>query len=176
MDNSLSSFILVAATLAIGLVLFGYASSYFAYQSAQAYAVKEASSIAASLNIKYLEATNSNGEDSVLILPYDSVSNSPIYISVFIISNEYYNYPLDSIVPTNSFIPVNGSSLPAPEIVTVYSPSNNIIYNGTLVLYPTYLNAIQSINIQKDEHVMIWILMNINGNLYRVGYLEVTGL
>lgn len=176
MNDVVSSFILIIATIIIGLVVLGYFFGYFGIQSANAIAAKEASSIASSLQIKELAVQNVGNKTSIIILPYDpQYSSRIIYIAVFTFNKSNLSPQAITPSPSSNWIPVNSSNPTISTSLTIYSPSNDILYQGPIKMYQTYMNTPQFINLNKGEKAMVWIIVNENNNYYRVGYLEVFG-
>jgi len=171
MDNALQSFILLTITIVIGLILVAYFGGAFGIQSVNTVSEKEASCLAAGLQIKENYVVQ-YGRDNIIVVPYETQSyNEPIYIVAFPITSASQ---LEFVTPNGTFCPINYSTHACKANIEIYSTSNQIIYSGQICMYKTYFNTPQFLSVKTGESVMVWILACIDGKYYRIGYSEVS--
>ncbi len=174
MNDAITSFILILATIVIGLVIFAFLGSYFATQAAQVNISKEAQVLAASLQVKEL-LSQEGGYDYAVLYPYLNGYNGHLYIMAFSVS-QLNPSSEELITPSSSpnWIEINETSPTINKIVTIYTTSNSILYSGNAELYKTTPNSVQFLNFPNNQYVIVWFIANIGGKMVRIGY-EVIG-
>ncbi|BBG23649.1 hypothetical protein [Sulfuracidifex tepidarius] len=171
MNESVTSLILIAATIIIGLVVFSFLGGYFTVQSAQVNDSKEAQVLSTSLQVKQL--VNQEGDENyVVIYPFLKGYNGPLYVVAFSLSS-FYSSSQNLITPAaptfNGWVDINGTP-GKMENVKVYNTGDGVLYDGSMMIYTTSPNAVQFINFNQGSTVMVWFLVNINGEMARIGY------
>ncbi len=171
MNESVTSLILIAATIIIGLVVFSFLGGYFTVQSAQVNDSKEAQVLATSLQVKQLVNQEGN-EEYIVLYPYLKGYSGPLYIVAFSLKS-YYSSSQNLITPSSptfeGWVNLNGTSGKS-ENMKVYDTGNGVLYDGNVMAYVTYPNDVQFINVNEGSVVMVWFLVNINGEMTRIGY------
>ncbi|AWR93286.1 hypothetical protein [Acidianus brierleyi] len=174
MDNIISTFILVIATIIIGLIALGLFGGYFGIQASNINNIKQAQEISMSLQIRELQISNSSGINFV-IYPFIPSYNIALYIVAFQVSSSLQNSQT-YVTPLQSegWVNVNytiGSYRP----IVVYSDSGSVLYNGNAYIYSTHSNSVQFIYLKNGENAILWFIVNLNGQYYRIGYVWISG-
>ncbi len=170
MNESVTSLILIAATILVGLVVFSYLGGYFTAQSAQVNFTKEAQVLATSLRVGQL--TNQEGnEEYVVLYPYLKGYSGPLYVMAFSVST-YYSSAQNQITPSaptfSGYVHVNGT--PTSENVKIYSTSGSVLYVGNAEIYQTAPNSVQFLNFKATSTVVVWFIASLDGQMVRIGY------
>jgi hypothetical protein len=178
MDNAISTFILVIATILIGLVVLGLFGGYFGIQASNINNIKQAQEISTSLQIRELQISNSSGINFV-IYPFIPNYNISLYIVAFQVNSSLQNSQA-YVTPLQSegWVNVNytiGSYRP----IVVHSDSGSVLYNGkyngNAYIYSTHSNSVQFIYLKNGENAILWFIVNLNGQYYRIGYVWISG-
>ncbi len=169
MESSVSSFILVVATVLIGIVLFGLLSSYIATQAAITDEIREAQALASSLQIRDQISNN-----EAIVVPYLPGYSQPIYIVAFNVTSNVITAESLSFITPSMGTPINNLNYTEANLVTltIYSASDKEIYTGQVYLYNTTSTSVTIVPLQPNSYTILWFLANIDGKLYRIGYLE----
>ncbi len=162
--ESISSFILVGATIIIGVIVFSLFASYGAIYSSKTLDVQEAQYYSAGLRIT--SGSPLNDKVPIIICDYNDKSGTVYLVAFFIKPCEVKSA---SEVMPNCFASINSTS-PSELNAEVLGLSNCIIYDGTLKAYETNIGNLEIVCTKPGYYTEIWILMKIDCNFYRIGY------
>lgn len=171
MENSLSSFLILVVTLLIGLVVVSFTSLQAAQLSFNAQVSSFADRVSAGLQLVHTYVLNSGDQQEVVLVPTDFNYKGVLYITVFYTSPDYYGNP--DITPASPFISgygeVNGST-GTTQTVTVYGPSLQELYQGTLQVWTVKEGTAQVISFPEGKAAMVWVMVQTQEGLVQVGY------
>ncbi|MCI2414073.1 MAG: hypothetical protein MPF33_02280 [Candidatus Aramenus sp.] len=168
MESAISTFILAIATVVIGVVLFGLISSYVAVQATTTNEIKEAQALASTLQIR---EQISYGE--AIVVPYLPGYSRLIYVVAFNVPQNLTTAESLSLITPSMGTPVEVNYTSGVSTsITVYSTSGKEIYSGPALLYNTTSNSVSIISLPTHGYTVVWFMVDIDGKLYRIGYLE----
>ncbi|WP_230950932.1 hypothetical protein [Sulfolobus acidocaldarius] len=131
MDNSVTTFILVIATIFVGIAIFGLFSAYYGINATQINQVKNIQQIASEFQVRLIESQISNSETSFIVIPYIPNYKGTLYVSGFLISSQYVNsQPVVTPNLGQGFININGTSPVCSGLVNVQTDSDTSLYYG----------------------------------------------
>ncbi|AWR94878.1 hypothetical protein [Acidianus brierleyi] len=152
--ESISSFIIVIATVVVGIAVLSLFSAYAGVEFSQATILKEAQYYSEGLHVELGEG------NPIPVVIEDYNYNGTLLITDFVVSPSLLN---SASVVTPSMGEEVGNSYTE---VTVYTTQGNIIYQGSIPIQD-YKQG--SVYFAKPDSI-IWIMVNIQGNYYRIGY------
>jgi hypothetical protein len=162
--ESISSFILVGATVIIGVVLFSLFASYGAIYSASTLEVQEAQYYSSGLSIS---SGSPVGNKVPIIINDFNYQNGSIYLVAFFIK-PCYSKSASTIDPRN-FALIN-STTPTTTTLTILCLSGNTIYEGKTEVYKSYVDDLQFVCTKPGYYTELWIIMKIDCQFFRIGY------
>ena len=141
MENTVSTFILVVATLLIGLVALGLFAFYFTQQYNLTKIQDQAENIANGLYITVSKNVTINGDMSLYLTVNDFNYQGSIFFTVFYVPNIYKN---DTQYLTPQFAYMSNGQIIYPQIKpsysevqvsTLYYTNLNLLYQGSVTLW-----------------------------------------
>ncbi|AWR96565.1 hypothetical protein DFR86_02710 [Acidianus sulfidivorans JP7] len=153
--ESVTSFILVMATLVMGLVSVGLFASYGSIVYSNTVSLQQAQYFASGLRVTM-------GKSSGNIVPIiidDYNYNGTIYLVAFYSTVDNPEYFTPNYATINSTSPQSGNA----EIKTL---NNGILYEGEIQYYVSHTGDIQFISINPKYYTIIWII----ASYYLIGY------
>ncbi|BDC19514.1 hypothetical protein [Acidianus sp. HS-5] len=162
--ESISSFILVGATIIIGIVLFSLFASYGAIYSAKTIALQDAQYYSA--GVRVTSGSPVGNQVPVIICNYNDKDGRLILVSFFI--KPCYVKSASEIEPA-CFALIN-STAPSEINAEVLGLSNCIVYNGILKGYKANTGNLEMVCIKPGYYTELWIIMKVDCQFYRIGY------
>ncbi|BFH73270.1 hypothetical protein SJAV_12140 [Sulfurisphaera javensis] len=153
--ESVTSFILVMATVVLGLVAVGLFASYGSITYANTVSLKQAQEYSAGLRITVGKVDGN--EVPVLINDYDY--NGSIYLVAFYSKYNNPNYFTSQYAEINSTASLSGNA-------KINSLNNGILYEGQISYYKTYTGDLQLVSVKPGYYTILWIIIGY----YEVGY------
>lgn len=160
--ESVSSFILVMATVILGLVTFSLFASYGAITYANTISLQQAQQYAAGLRI----VTGKPVSNIVPVIINNYAYNGPIYIVVF-----YSPYNNPNYIPSKVEYGIINWTKPLLSNVKILTLNNEILYEGSIQYYKTYSGNIQFVQIKPGYYTILWVIVNN----YQIGYEVIKG-
>ncbi|MFP3163906.1 hypothetical protein [Acidianus sp.] len=162
--ESLSSFILVGATIIIGVIIFSLFASYGAIYSTNTLEVQEAQYYSSGLRI----SSGSPAGNQIPVIINDF--NYPVgclYLIAFLIK-PCYSKSASTVTPM-CYALIN-STVPTKMTLTVLGLSGNIIYEGEIETYKVYVGNIEFVCTKPGYYTELWVVMKIDCQFFRIGY------
>ena len=177
MENAVSTFILVIATVLLGLSAFAITSVFTAQQYNNVNIQNQAENIANGLYISYA----GSGGNSYSITVYDFNYQGPIYFTVFYVPNVYKN---DTQYLTPQFAYGTNGQIIYPQIKpsysevqasTLYYTNLNLMYQGNVTLWKipslsTPAPVVLTLSPPQGYSAVILFFAQIQNKFVEVGY------
>ena len=170
--------ILITLVIVLGLAVAGFSFAFLVPQVAFSNAQNQASNIASSSSLSVGPLLiNSSNAGSLVVLLYNPAFNGTAYVLAFTAPS--YLQPSAGVYTPSTFQPFsvywpNGSKASAVQISSpIYDTSGKILYSGQVTLYKVSFNTPLTIvinNVNPNDIVIIWFIVNEGGYLFRVGY------
>ncbi|ARM76821.1 hypothetical protein [Acidianus manzaensis] len=175
MENVVSVFLIIVATVLIGLVIFGLSSVYASNQFNSVTIENQAQDISSGLYLQISNNITTGSEESLFIVPQDFNYNGTIYITAFYAPSSLYGSSLVTPQYENpsiqSNININDTS-PTPTSATLYFTNLKEMYSGSVTLWKSIVGAPQTITFsnEKGYSPVILFFVQIQGKYIEVGY------
>ncbi|MBB5255036.1 hypothetical protein [Sulfurisphaera ohwakuensis] len=177
MESSVIAFILIIATILIGLVVFSLSSIYATYQYTRVNLQQQAESISNGLYISISNNVTAGSTISLFLVPQDFNYNGTIYLTVFYVPSSLKGNQM--ITPQFAYTQngeivyatVNGSA-PNVPVTTLYFTNLNIMYQGEMKLWKTITGAPQVITLSPPAGYtsVVLFFVQIQNKFVEVGY------
>lgn len=162
--ESLSSFILVGATIILGVIIFSLFASYGAIYATNALEVQEAQYYSSGLRIS---AGSPAGNQVPIIINDFNYPNGCIYLVAFFIK-PCYSKSASTVTPS-CFALINSTS-PTEMTLTILGLNGNIIYEGNADVYKAHVGNLELVCTKPGYYTELWIIMKIDCKFFRIGY------
>ena len=171
--------ILIVMVIVLGVAVAGFSFAFLVPQVAFSNAQNQASNIASSssLSVGPLLINSTTHEGSLVVMLYNPAFNGTAYVLAFTAPS--YLEPSAGVYVPSVFQPFsvywpNSSKASAVQISSpIYDTSGKILYSGQATLYRVNFNTPLTIvinNVNSNDIVIIWFIVNEGGYLFRVGY------
>ncbi|MUM65755.1 hypothetical protein D1867_10990 [Acidianus infernus] len=171
MENSVSVFMILVATLIIGLIIFALASTYSAVVTGNASISSYASSVAQGLYISTTCPVVSGNTYSIVIVPSDFNYNGTIYLTAIAVNPSLYGSnvisPYQACPGVN--VQINGSSGKVENVI-LYTTCLKKLYCGEAQIWESTIGSPQIVTVPKCHDAVVWIFIQTQKGLVEVGY------
>lgn len=175
-STAVSEMILVAATLTLGLVLFGLVEAYVVPSFAFNQAVQQAKAVSQTVFLSISPPAKSSNTVNFLVYPYTPSFNGNISVILFTVNSSY----LGSIsVLTPSLGSTNGISITLPNgktpkeitIGSVYSTNGKLLaVNIQAYSLPTNEPFNVTVTYSNNTALIVWIVYYSGGYYFLISY------
>ncbi|BFH72243.1 hypothetical protein SJAV_01870 [Sulfurisphaera javensis] len=181
MESSVVAFILIIATILIGLVVFSLSSVFASYQYNTISIQTQAENIANGLyvTISNNESISNSNNITLFIVPQDFNYHGIIYLTVFYVPS-YFKQSSDEITPQLAYTSsgkilyglVNGTTTGKTYNTILYSTSLKEMYEGEITLWKTVTGAPQVLTLSPPNGYtpIVMFFVQIQGKFVEVGY------
>lgn len=171
MESTTAVFILLIATVIIGLLVFALTSIFSSYIASNSAISSYASDVAQGLYISKTVAVNSGNYYSIVIVPTDFNYNGTIYLTAIAVNPALYgNNQISPYQGSFTAIKINGT-IPSNSPVTLYTTSLHELYSGNAPIWKSVMGATQIVTIPKGYDAIVWIFIPTQKGLVEVGYV-----
>jgi hypothetical protein len=179
-ENVVTDFILVIAAVIVGLVIFGFVVGYMIPKINFTTAQQTSSQLASQMSIVIGPSLISkNGYLSFVIGAYDPSYSRNYTILVFTTTTTYL--PSIGILTPQSqvnyqVILPNNKTAKQVTVSNVYDINGNQLTSSPYPAYTIPSNTPVTVNVnpQQNSVIVVWVLTNINGYWFRLGYTYTT--
>ncbi|BFH72944.1 hypothetical protein SJAV_08880 [Sulfurisphaera javensis] len=173
-----SEMMLIVLVIIVGTVILGFSFAYLLPQIAFSNAQNQASNLASSSSVSVgpLLLSSSGNSGSLVVELFNPAYNGTLYVYAFV-TPSYEESSAGIITPTSPssfsvYFP-NGSTAPSYSVSTIYETNGKILYGSGLTVYKVTFNTPITIvvnNVNKNDIVIIWFIVNEGGYYFRIGY------
>jgi hypothetical protein len=175
-----SEFLLVAAALVIGLVLFGFTQAFIIPQYAFTLAEQQARTLASASFISVSPPDIGTNGYSFVVYPYIPGFNGNVTVSIFeepasLLPSIAVLTPQSSSIPFTASFP-NGTNITKVTVGPVYDTNGHELTESiTGYTLPANYPFVISGTIPKGEILIIWVIYSTGNYYFRIAYTYTTG-
>ncbi|AZF83452.1 hypothetical protein [Saccharolobus solfataricus] len=171
-------FIIIIAVVLIGLVLFGFVTSYFIPHEIFSLAQQQASSISSSTTVSVGPLIFNSGSASTVIEAYNPAISGNITLIVFP-EPSYLQQDVGLVTPQSPpqfSVYLSNEKLAKSFTISIpiYDVNGRIIYDSQITAYTVPFNTPVTITVNgvggSNYILIVWVLYNSNGYWFRIGY------
>ncbi|QGR19710.1 hypothetical protein [Stygiolobus azoricus] len=170
MENVLSVFMLLIATIVIALVVFAITAVFSGFIANSSAISSYASDVAQGLYISKTVAVSTGNYYSIVIVPTDFNYNGTIYLTAVAVNPSLYGSNQISPYQGNFTVEINGT-IPTSTPVTLYTTSLHELYAGNVPIWKSVTGATQLVSIPNGYDAIVWIFIPTQKGLVEVGYV-----